>query len=907
MTQGWCRYVMSSFLLIAPAGSTVCFAQSAPQEAAARKQGKAAGTQEIPDAGPQASSADSQKDGTDAPPNSATNGAPDTPPKAPPRTTANAAADFTKDFTTSSTADFTPNYTAHATPDFTEDSPQDYDTSIGPHLFRRFAKDQEKIWTAPAHLHLVDVDWLLPLGLMTGVTLATDTEVSRHLSNSPSRLKNANEFSNYGIASMVAAAGGLYLWGHFTHNDHKRETGFLAIEAALNATAASYALKYAFGRERPLQDHYQGKFWKGDDSFPSEHAAVAWAVAGVIAHEYPSPYVSLLSYGMAAAIGAARIDAKQHFPTDVLIGSTLGWFVAQEVYRHHHDPEVGGGDWQTYAESNGASPGRQPARTGSPFVELDSWIYPAIERLAAMGYISLAYLGQRPWTRIECAHLVEEASDRVAFVGEANSGEAPGLYYALEREFASELETPAGGGSAGGAIVRLESAYSVTTGIDGLPLNDSYHFGQTIVNNYGRPYQQGINTIDGFSGYGAWGPFILFVRGEYQYAPSAPGFSQSIENLIGQLDLNPPRTAAPIPTTSQFRLLDTYFSAKLGDWNLAFGKQSLWWGPAEGSVLIFSDNAEPIYMFRASRVTPFVLPWIFKWLGPIKTDFFVGKLSGNDYPARPLVHGEVISLKPTPNLELGFSRTAEFGGVGRAITPAAVWNSYTDYFKSSVLYTPNESPGKRYGGFYFNYRLPFVRDWLSIYSDSLSDDDPSPLAAPRRAGIDAGIYLTHFPKIPKLDLRVESTNTNSVSSSRNGQYIYYDAFYRDMYTNKGNLLGSWIGREGTGIQAWSNYWFTAKSSLQFGYRHATVAPDFIPQGESVNDEWVKANVWIRGVLNVQASVQHETWLAPVLAPTRQTNWTSTLGISYQPQDLERPVHLRRPGSGAAHSSGDSAP
>jgi hypothetical protein len=303
---------MSSFLLIAPAGSTVCFAQSAPQEAAARKQGKAAGTQEIPDAGPQASSADSQKDGTDAPPNSATNGAPDTPPKAPPRTTANAAADFTKDFTTSSTADFTPNYTAHATPDFTEDSPQDYDTSIGPHLFRRFAKDQEKIWTAPAHLHLVDVDWLLPLGLMTGVTLATDTEVSRHLSNSPSRLKNANEFSNYGIASMVAAAGGLYLWGHFTHNDHKRETGFLAIEAALNATAASYALKYAFGRERPLQDHYQGKFWKGDDSFPSEHAAVAWAVAGVIAHEYPSPYVSLLSYGMAAAIGAARIDAKQH-------------------------------------------------------------------------------------------------------------------------------------------------------------------------------------------------------------------------------------------------------------------------------------------------------------------------------------------------------------------------------------------------------------------------------------------------------------------------------------------------------------------------------------------------------------------------------------------------------------------
>jgi Capsule assembly protein Wzi/PAP2 superfamily len=896
MTRGWCRYVLSSFLLIAPTASAICFAQSAPQDAAANQPAKSAGAQAVPDAGPQESSADSQADTVDATKVTAPDGAPNVAPGVA-ANTANAATD--------STPDFTKDFTAHSTQDFSADFTQDYDTTIGPHLFSRFAKDQATTWTAPAHLRLVDVDWLLPLGVATGVSLATDTEFSKHLSNSPSRLKNANEFSNYGIGSMAAAAGGLYLWGHFTHNDHLRETGFLAIEAALNATADSYALKYAFGRERPLQNNYQGNFWKGDDSFPSEHAAVAWAIAGVIAHEYPSPYVSLVSYGMAAAIGAARIDAKQHFPTDVLIGSTLGWFVAQQVYRRHHDPEVGGSNWETYAESSDVSPARRSAPTGSPYVELDSWIYPAIERLAALGYIRLAFLGQRPWTRIECAHLVEEASDRVAFDGEAGSGEAAGLYYALEAEFASDLETAAGGG--GEATARLESLYSITTGINGPPLNDSYHFGQTIVNNYGRPYQEGINTYDGFSGYGSWGRFTLYVRGEYQYAPSAPGFSQSIENLIGTLDNNPPRTASPIPTTNQFRLLDTYVAAKVGDWNFAFGKQSLWWGPGEGSVLIFSDNAEPIYMFRGGRVKPFVLPWIFHWLGPIKTDFFVGKLSGNEFPPRPMVHGEVITLKPTPNLEAGFSRTAEFGGVGRAITPAAIWHSYTDYFHSSVLYAPNESPGKRYGGFYFNYRLPFVRDWLSIYADAISDDDPSPLASPRRAGIDTGIYLTRFPKIRKLDLRVESTNTNSVSSAHNGKYIYYDDFYRDMYTNKGNLLGSWIGREGTGITAWSNYWFNARSSLQFGYRHATVAPDFIPGGESINDEWIKANWWMRGVLNVSALVQHETWLAPVLASTRQTNWTSSVGISYQPRNMELPLHLTRQPSGNTQANGVSAP
>jgi membrane-associated phospholipid phosphatase len=855
MTRGWCRYVLSFFLLIAPRASTICFAKPPQQDVDAKNGAGAAGLQAKPDAGAAGGSAESQGDG--------------------PGSSQGGVAVVERKSAGNSTQD--------------SDSLQDYDTTLGRHLFKRFVKDQEATWTAPAHVRLVDVDWLLPLGAATGVMLATDTEFSKHLSNSPSRLKNADDFSNYGVASLAAAAGGLYLWGHFTHDDHKRETGFLALEAAANATAASYALKYAFGRERPLQDDYQGKFWKSGDSFPSEHAAIAWAIAGVIAHEYPSPYVSLVSYGMAAAIGTARIDAKQHFPTDVLIGSTLGWFMAQQVYRRHHDPEVGGGEWQTYAESSDVSPARRTGSSGSPYVELDSWIYPAIERLAALGYIRMAFLGMRPWTRIECAHLVEEASDRIAFDGESGSREAARLYYALEREFAGDLETASGGGDE--KTVRLESIYSITTGINGPPLNDSYHFGQTIINNYGRPYQEGFNTYDGFSGYGTAGRFTLYVRGEYQYAPSAPGFSQPIENLIGTLDVNPPRTAAPIPTTSQFRLLDTYVAAKVADWNFAFGKQSLWWGPGEGSVLIFSDNAEPIYMFRASRIAPFVFPWIFRWLGPMKLDFFVGKLSGNDYPPRPMIHGETVSLKPTPNLELGFSRTAEFGGVGRAITPAAAFNSYFDFFHSSVLYGTNDSPGKRNGGFYFSYRLPFVRDWLSIYSDSISDDDPSPIASPRRAGIDTGIYLTHFPKIQKLDLRVESTNTNSVSSSRHGNYIYYDSFYHDLYTNKNNLIGSWIGREGTGIEAWSNYWFNARSSLQFGYRDAKVAPDFIPGGETIVDEWVKGNWWMRGVLNVSASVQHETWLAPVLASTRQTNWTSSVGISFQPRDLSMPLHF----------------
>ena len=148
------------------------------------------------------------------------------------------------------------------------------------------------------------------------------------------------------LRPLGAAAGGMYVWGHFTHNDHMRETGFLAIEAAANAFGDTYALKYALRRERPLQDNYQGQFWHGGDGFPSEHASAAWSIASVIAHEYPGPITSVVAYGLAAAVSSASVTGKDHFPSDVLVGSALGWFIGQEVYRHHHDPTLGGGDWE---------------------------------------------------------------------------------------------------------------------------------------------------------------------------------------------------------------------------------------------------------------------------------------------------------------------------------------------------------------------------------------------------------------------------------------------------------------------------------------------------------------------------------------------------------------------------------
>ncbi len=85
---------------------------------------------------------------------------------------------------------------------FSAAEPGDYDNTLGKHVFKNFAEDQKAIWTSPLHVRLIDADWLVPLGVATGAMFATDTEVSKHLSNSPSRLSTSNNFSNYGVASL---------------------------------------------------------------------------------------------------------------------------------------------------------------------------------------------------------------------------------------------------------------------------------------------------------------------------------------------------------------------------------------------------------------------------------------------------------------------------------------------------------------------------------------------------------------------------------------------------------------------------------------------------------------------------------------------------------------------------------
>jgi len=733
--------------------------------------------------------------------------------------------------------------------------------------------DQKAFWTGPARFRLADAHWLVLAGIMTGTLIASDTSIGKALPHAASLIRQSQDFSTYGLASLTAVAGTFYLWGNVTNNAHERETGLLSGEALADVLIDTSLLQFATGRDRPLAGNGKGDFWQGGRSFPSTHTAAAWSVASVMAQEYPGPLTKLLVYGTASAISASRVLGRQHFASDAAIGSALGWFSGRQVYRAHHDPELDGAAWGTFQRSREPA---KPAEMGSPYVPLDSWIYAAFDRLIALGYVQSGIVGMRPWTRMECARLVAEAGQLME-QQDGYGGEGGRLYRDLAREFSSEAGLLDGGRNFAAGV---ESIYTRVTGITGTPLTDGYHFGQTIVNDYGRPYAEGFNMVTGVSSHAELGPLAFYVRGEYQHAPVTPPFSQDVRNAIMVNDNIPYVPGPPTNDINRWRLLDSYAAFGFQGFQISAGRQSLWWGPGRSGPLLFSDNAEPIDMLRINRVSPIRLPSILSWMGPTRTEFFFGRLQGHHFPPHPFIHGQKISFKPTPNLEFGFSRTVVFAGPPQPLTWGTFFQSF--FATSSGNPDPRKKPGDKRGGFDFSYRVPGLRKWLILYSDSLVDDDPSPLAAPRHAAMSPGIYLPRLPGLPKLDFRAEAVYTDIPSSrSIGGRYIYYEGIYRDSYTNDGYLLGNWIGREGKGIQAWSTYWLSSQSTLQVGYRNAHVAHDFL-QGGTLEDFSARADLRVRPQLSLSSSLQYERWIFPLLSPARNTNVTASVQLTFWP-------------------------
>src|SRR5262249_12676121 len=131
------------------------------------------------------------------------------------------------------------------------------------------------------------------------------------------------------------------------------------------------------------------------------------------------------------------------------------------------------------------------------------------------------------------------------------------------------------------------------------------------------------------------GPLAFYVRGEYQHSGTVSPLSQQAQAAIAQADVTPSASAGPPSNVSRLRFIDAYFALAFKNNQLSFGQQSLWWGPDFTGAMLFSNNAQSIPMLRYDRVSPFKLPGFLGALGPMRVQFFIGRLSGQQFVRLP--------------------------------------------------------------------------------------------------------------------------------------------------------------------------------------------------------------------------------------------------------------------------------
>src|SRR5260221_13710840 len=198
----------------------------------------------------------------------------------------------------------------------------------------RLIRDQAGIYSSP--FQRANLKWDAVFLAGTAALIATDKRTIGEVSSG--HIDLSRDISNAGIYGTGAAAGAIWLTGIVTHNPHAQEAGYLTTEALVNALPIYAGLQLIAGRERPNEGVGHGRFLQYhsiNSSCPSGHAMFAWTMASVIAHEYPHKWVKVLVYGAAGAVSVTRFTGREHFASDIAVGSILGYLIGCHVFHAH--------------------------------------------------------------------------------------------------------------------------------------------------------------------------------------------------------------------------------------------------------------------------------------------------------------------------------------------------------------------------------------------------------------------------------------------------------------------------------------------------------------------------------------------------------------------------------------------
>jgi hypothetical protein len=262
-------------------------------------------------------------------------------------------------------------------------------------------------------------------------------------------------------------------------------------------------------------------------------------------------------------------------------------------------------------------------------------------------------------------------------------------------------------------------------------------------------------------------------------------------------------TGAADPADDQSLRLDgSYATFQLGNWLMSAHALERFWGPSHESSLILSNNARPMPTVSLERAAalPFESRWL-SWLGPWNMSFGVSRMEGEreDIDA-PLFMAWRVTVMPFKDIELGFSRTAQFCGKQLECDVDTFFNMLAGNDNVGIDATPENEPGNQMAGFDMRWSSPIGSGPYAVYAQYIGEDESSYLPAKYlgqlgmevwHARADGGIFQAF----------AEWADTSCSATSSRGPYLNcaynQGRFNVEGYRYRGRVIGHTTDRDST--------------------------------------------------------------------------------------------------------------
>lgn len=396
----------------------------------------------------------------------------------------------------------------------------------------------------------------------------------------------------------------------------------------------------------------------------------------------------------------------------------------------------------------------------SDYVPLNSWVYPAIQKLAAYGLIPLQKLGTKPYRRKDVAKWTKEAikkinENKIKIDDSVNDIQA--ILLRMKSEFLDTKEPT--------YQLSEESTYAH---LNVSPFNTG--------NQNGHSYFNGLNQQ--FS-----------LRAHYK-------LNKNLDVVI-----NP--VAYYQNSTLTYPIQEGYLTYDFRHWQWTIGRLAQWWGPAINGDLFLTNNAFPFTLARVTNNSPFYFPWVLKKIfGPSYYTFYITRLEGDRPIPYPFITGHHFEINPIKNLSIGFSRTILLGGQGR--------NSSLDPGTYLKIFTGGPGVDEEYGvyqeaGWDWTWRIPtlykyvpFLGQTMEVYgemgNEAATKNVLEMLNSPQ--GVLFGVFIPGIFWRDGLDLRAEYVNL--YWTGIDNLWYTHSSIYNPGLVYDGYVIGDPIGTGGKG-------------------------------------------------------------------------------------------------------------